>query len=436
MRSCVSIRMATQRIPAQVAPTVARDAEGRGAVRDPEAGVPRWVPRLALGLAVLGVLTALASAAFAVANRTALHNLQEIGPDSIVPPIGFSLIGLLLAARRPRNPIGWMFLAMAVLIGFGGVVNQYGVRSTRFHPLPLVGWIAWTHDWMSWLVFPVGLATFFYLLFPDGHLQSRRWRWFAWLAGGLLIFGVVVMMFQRTIQLNGARPIRNPIGLRFVDINGSLGFVWLAGLIVLVIAMAGTFVRTRRAGGELRQQLRWLSFATLVTLIAVAMITVLGFTVLKNDTTVFPIVIVLGYGVALPLSCGIAILKYRLYDIDRVIRRTALYGLLTVILVAIYVALVVGIGSALGRTNDPLLIAGSTLLVAALVRPLRRRIQTFLDRRFSRRRYDAAGILATFSARLRDQVDLDDVRGLLQGAVVDTVRPAQVGIWIKNDVAP
>jgi hypothetical protein len=135
------------------------------------------------------------------------------------------------------------------------------------------------------------------------------------------------------------------------------------------------------------------------------------------------------------VTCGIAILKYRLYEIDRIIRRTAAYALLTAVLVAIYAVRVVGVGTALGSTNDPVLIAGSTLLVAALFRPLQRRIQAFLDRRFARRRYDAAGILATFSARLRDEVQLDDVRGLLQGAVVETVRPSSVGLWLK-DPAP
>jgi hypothetical protein len=368
-------------------------------------------------------------------NRSEIHTLDEANLESVVLPIGFSLIGALLASRRPRNPIGWMFLAMAVLLAVQGISGQYAIRGTHGHPLPLVPWVAWMYDWMGWLVFPVGLATFFYLLFPDGHLQSRRWRWVAGLAGLLAVFGEVVWMLEWTIDISGARPIRNPIGLRAVDPNGPLGMIWLAGLVMVVVAMVGSVVRTRRATGELRLQLRWLSFATVATAGALAAVIVLWFTILGNDTLLFPLVILLGFGVALPVTCAIAILKYRLYDIDRIIRRTALYGLLTAILVAIYAVLVVGIGTALGRTNDPLLIAGSTLLVAAMVRPLRRRIQAFLDRRFARRRYDAVGILATFSARLRDEVDLDDVRGLLRGAVVETVRPAQVGIWIR-DQAP
>ncbi|HEY7283618.1 MAG TPA: hypothetical protein VID47_18725, partial [Actinomycetota bacterium] len=312
----------------------------------PTADVPRRTPRLALGLGAIGLLTAVGAAAFAVGDRQAIHNLDASSLDAIVLPIGFSLIGALLAARRPRNPIGWMFLAMAVLIGFDGMVNGYAIRSTRFHPLPLIRWIAWSHDWTNWLVFPVGLAAFFYLLFPDGHLQSRRWRWFAWFAGVLTAFGMLGFMFERTIVLSGARAIRNPLGLRFVDTNGDFGLIWLVGLIVVVVAMSGMFVRTRRATGELRQQLRWLSFGTLLTVIALAIAIVLEFTVLPNDDTLFPLVVVLGYGVALPVSCGVAILKYRLYDIDRIIRRTALYGLLTAILVAIYAVLVVGIGTA------------------------------------------------------------------------------------------
>ncbi len=412
---------------------VGEAAAVRGQGSDPTADVPGWVPRLALALGAIGLLGAATVAVLLFLNRSAIHTLDEAGLDTIVLPIGFSLIGALLASRRPRNPIGWMFLAMAVLVAVQGISYQYAIRGTTGHPLPSVPWVAWMHDWTGWLVFPVGLATFFYLLFPDGHLQSRRWRWVAWLAGLLTAFGVVVWMLQRTIDLSGARPIRNPIGLRVVDPNGSLGLIWLVGLLLVVVAMVGSVVRTHRETGELRLQLRWLSFATVATAIALAVVILLSFTILPSDSLLFPLVILLGYGVALPVTCAIAILKYRLYDIDRIIRRTVAYGLLTAILVAIYAVLVVGIGTALGRTSDPLLIAGSTLLVAAMVRPLRRRIQGFLDRRFARRRYDAAGILATFSARLRDEVDLDDVQGLLRGAVVDTVRPAQVGIWIRGD---
>jgi hypothetical protein len=380
----------------------------------------------------LGLVAAAAAGVLAFLNRSVLHDLSEADVTDIVLPIGFSLIGTLLAARRYRNPIGWMFLAMAVLMGLGGIATQYVIRSSHFQPLPLVPWVAWTRDWTSWLVFPVGLAAFFYLLFPDGTLQSAGWRWVARVAGALTLFGVVLFAFEPEIDIPGAPPIGNPIGVQALDPNGPLGLIWLVGLVMIIVVMAGSVVRTRRATGERRLQLRWLSFATILTAVALAIVTALGLTVLPNDELAFPLVILLGYGVALPATCAIAILKYRLYDIDRIIRRTVLYGALTAILVAIYAVLVVGIGTALGRTNDPLLIAGATLLVAAMVRPLRRRIQAFLDRRFARRRYDAAGILATFSARLRDEVDLDDVRGLLQGAVVETVRPARVGIWIKD----
>jgi hypothetical protein len=406
-----------------------------GSESDSAHDVPGWVPRLALGLGAIGLIGAATVAVLMFLNRSSIHSLDEAGLENAVLPIGFSLIGALLASRRPRNPIGWMFLAMAVLLVVQGISAQYAIRGTHGQPLPAVPWVAWMHDWTGWLVFPVGLATFFYLLFPDGHLQSRRWRWVAGLAGLLLVFGEMVWMLQWTIEISGARPIRNPIGIRAVDPNGPLGLIWIAGLVMVVVAMVGSVVRTRRATGELRLQLRWLSFATVATASALAAVIVLWFTILGNDTLLFPLVTLLGYGVALPVTCGIAILKYRLYEIDRIIRRTAAYALLTAVLVAIYAVLVVGVGTALGSTNDPVLIAGSTLLVAALFRPLQRRIQAFLDRRFARRRYDAAGILATFSARLRDEVQLDDVRGLLQGAVVETVRPSSVGLWLK-DPAP
>jgi hypothetical protein len=197
----------------------------------------------------------------------------------------------------------------------------------------------------------------------------------------------------------------------------------------MAVSVASVVVRYRRSVGDERLQLKW--FTTGAVLVLATFIP--GF-----FTSITPPLVLVLQSVAfvfLASAIAIAVLKYRLYEIDRVIRRTVLYGLLTVILVSIYAALVVGVGSALGQTNDPLLIAGSTLLVAALFRPLRRRIQTFLDRRFARRRYDAAGILAAFSARLRDQVDLDDVQRLLQGVIAESVRPTQVGIWIKDDIS-
>ncbi|HEY7283605.1 MAG TPA: hypothetical protein VID47_18655, partial [Actinomycetota bacterium] len=307
-----------------------------------EAEVPRWVPRVALGLGALGLAAALLTAGLALLNRSAIHDLIQGAAPDIVLPIGFSLIGALLAARRPRNPVGWMFLAMAVLMGLDGISSEYVLGGTRFGRLPFAPWVAWTHDWTDWLVFPVGFATFFYLLFPDGRLQSRRWRWVAGFAGALTAFGVVLFAMEPKIELPGTPAIRNPIGWRVLDPNGSLGMIWLVGLAVLLVAMVGTVLRTRRATGELRLQLRWLSFVTVLTVIALALVTVL----LPDDAVGFPLVILLGYGVALPVSCGVAILKYRLYDIDRIIRRTALYGLLTAILVAIYAVLVVGIGTA------------------------------------------------------------------------------------------
>jgi hypothetical protein len=393
------------------------------------------LPSLAWPLGILGLLISVTVATLAYLNRSAIHGLDQADPIEMLLPIGYSIMGALLASRRPRNPIGWIFLGIAIFGGLPGIATQYVIRSTHIHRLPFVAWVAWTHDWVGWLVFPGGLAAFFFLLFPDGHLASRRWRWLARFAVAVVVLGIGVFMTQRTIELTGSRGIRNPIGLAAVDVgNGPLGYIWIVGLLVLVAAMVGTILRTRRASGELRQQLRWLSYATFATAAAMVLVIAFQWFLFPSDSGVaFDACIVLGYGVAIPVSCGVAILKYRLYEIDRIIRRTATYGLLTAVLVGIYAALVVGVGSALGTTNDPFLIAGSTLLVAALVGPLRRRIQLFLDRRFARRRYDAAGILATFSSGLRDEVDLDDVRGLLRRAVVETVRPARVGIWIKGE---
>src|SRR4029077_2250905 len=165
----------------------------------------------------------------------------------------------LLASRQPRNPIGWIFLAIAIDGAISGALYQYVFRSELAAPLPATAWVAWVHDPLNWLVFPAGLATFFFLLFPDGHLHSRRARWLSTLAIVLLVVGVGFLAFQTKIELNGGLPgIESPMGsLAVVDMqDGAPGIIWLVALAVLLIAMAGTVVRARRSSGELREQLR------------------------------------------------------------------------------------------------------------------------------------------------------------------------------------
>ena len=146
---------------------------------------PRQLRRLAWGLGILALLILAAAGSLVVLNRSAIHSFDQADPTDVIVPIGYAVIGALLAARRARNPIGWIFLGIAITGGLSGLSTEYVFRNWHVHRLPLVAWVGWTHDWLAWLAFPAGLATFFFLLFPDGHLQSRRWRMVAWFAGGV-----------------------------------------------------------------------------------------------------------------------------------------------------------------------------------------------------------------------------------------------------------
>jgi hypothetical protein len=269
------------------------------------------------------------------------------------------------------------------------------------------------------------LATFAVLLFPTGRLPSQRWRPAAWLAG----FGNVVLPLSFALApgpLDKGFP-DNPLGIPGAE--GVLSLLQgLAGILLMVscaLAVASMVVRFRRARGDERQQLKWFVSAAAVLLVALVL-GIVGNGALASDY-------IFAVGVALvPLAAGVAILKYRLYDIDRVINRTLVYGAVTILLGAVYAGLAVGLGSVVGSNANSLVIAGATLVVAALFRPVRRRIQGFIDRRFYRRKYDAVRTLEAFTARLREEVDLEDLREHLLGVVGETMQPSRATLWLKT----
>jgi hypothetical protein len=178
---------------------------------DEEEEAPSRFGVLAWPIAIVCLLACATTAALIFLNRSAIHSFDDADPQEVILPIGFAVIGAMLASRRSRNPVGWIFLGIAFFIAVPGIATQYTLRSTRIHPLPATPWVAWTHDPMSWLVFPTGLALWFFLLFPDGRLQSPRWRQFAWFATGVLALGFVFMVLQNVIQLQGSPPIPNPL---------------------------------------------------------------------------------------------------------------------------------------------------------------------------------------------------------------------------------
>jgi uncharacterized membrane protein len=346
----------------------------------------------------------------------------------------FGWFGALIVARRPSQPIGWILCSLAATLALTGFANEYAIYGLITHPgaVPGAAALAWFTTWA--IAIPLGLLAALLLLFPTGRLPSPRWRWWLWVAGiGSLLF---ILSHLSLWPLRGADLLR----LDMSDPTGVAGVLFTVGAIVGPVAVlaAGVSVlmRFRRARGVERQQIKWLLYAVLTVILgypilAVAM-TALGYTSeLAGDVSVSLLV------APVPLAMGLAILKYRLYDIDRVINRTLVYGLLTATLGLAYAGAVLILGQVFGGvTQDPpsWAVAGATLAVAALFRPARRRIQAVVDRRFNRRKYNAAKTIEAFSTRLRDEIDLDTLSAELLAVTHQTVQPTMAALWLRPSV--
>jgi len=343
--------------------------------------------------------------------------------------LGFATVGLVLALQRPGNPIGWLYgaasLAWAYSIPIQPMIDQL-VREHR--PLPLVAQLVAATGDLSWAP-AIGLGvTLPALLLPNGHLRSRRWRLVAITSvTGLILVMVAGPLSPGPLEEMG---IDNPFGL-----PGAAGTVAAALTIVGVLlhwfslppAAMCVVLRFRSSEGVERQQLRWVAagVAGAVGLMVIGVPSGLGFAPNWISYLVFPALLLP------PVAIGVAVLRYRLYDLDRVISRTLTYGLLTVLLGLGYVGAVLGLGRLLPEGSS-LVVAAATLAVAALFQPLRRRVQQLVDRRFNRRRYDAVRTVDGFAARLRDQVDLDALHGELLAVVDQTMQPTRASLWLRQ----
>ena len=341
-----------------------------------------------------------------------------------------SLAGGLLAARRPANPIGWLLCGITLGWALQEFSFGYATYGLLAHPgsLPAAAPMTLLHVTMEPLIL-VGAALLF-LLFPDGRLPSPRWRPVLWA-------GLVATAVQVPGVITDPHPIGN-LGVRSpIQVDPALhriltsvaGVAFLLLLVVLLAAVVSLWLRLRRARGEVRQQLKWFAYATALLPLGY------GLTIFSVDpnlpTRQIGAALVLVAAVAIPLAVAVAVLKYRLYDIDRIINRTLVYGLLTAILALGYTGAVLLLGQALERGRSNLAVAGATLAMAALVQPARRRVQEMVDRRFNRRRYDAAKTIQAFSVRLRAQVDLDTLTAELLAVINQTMEPTSVSLWLR-----
>jgi len=368
--------------------------------------------------------------------------------------LAFPIVGALVASRRPQNPIGWICLADGLLWMFLGVTDSYsvyGVARPGSVPFPVaIGTLG--NQWL-WVPTVGLLGIYLILLFPDGKLPSRRWRPLAWFSAVMIVLlSVTEGLAPGPLENQGG--VRNPFGVEALPWLQDAAYIVLPLLPLCIVASAVSMVlRFRRSRGEVRQQIKWITFvASLVGLLyLIAMIGQLVFVlaVSGGDGGLPPIpwwlellfsVAVLGFA-GVPVAIGFAVLKYRLYDIDVVINLTLVYGSLTAMLVGLYFGGVAATQTILraltGQTEQPqLAVVVSTLVIAALFNPLRRRIQSFIDRRFYRSKYDARKTLEAFSARLRDETDLETLNNDLAGVIRETMQPAHVSLWLRPDRPP
>jgi hypothetical protein len=342
--------------------------------------------------------------------------------------VGMATVGAVLAARRPRHPVGWLMLALGLAVTVDGVTDSYARYGLVADPgaVPAVGHVRAVGD--TFALWPACIG-FILLLTPTGSLPSRRWRWWARVAvAAPLVWQAAVVLGFETIEYPPLYSFTNPYHVPALAAPAAA--VALPALVVtllsVVVGGASLVVRFRRARGEERQQLRWVASAAVVAAAGIP-VAMAGIAV---ESAAVVGVAVLGSAVVLFLAIAAAILRYRLYDLDRVISRTLAYGLLTLTLGAAYAAVVLGLGRLLGRGSS-LAVAAATLAVAAAFQPARRRIQALVDRRFNRRRHDAAQTIAAFSARLREQVDLDTLHGELLAVVDQTMRPTRASLWLR-----
>jgi hypothetical protein len=369
-------------------------------------------------------------------NRTLVVFFRERDLGVVmVLVISFSVVGALVVSHRPENLVGWIFCAAALFQALSLVGVEYATyaRVTRPGSLPFGASVSWLAEWI-WAPGLVLILVFLPLLFPDGRPPSRRWWPVAWLGGlSIVIISAPIWLLvwsRRGRELLEDGGIAQGVpGWLLALLRVGFPLMLLAGL----LAVLSLFLRFRRARGDERQQIKWFAFAAALTLTWIFV----GELLLDAQGGVFGVVgALLGLVVvsSIPIATGIAIFRYRLYDIDRIVNRALVYGALSVALVLVYLGGVISLQytfRTFAAGESQLAVVASTLAIAALFNPLRRRIQTAVDRRFYRSKYDARKTLAAFSSRLRDETDLDALGGELESVVRETVQPARVALWLR-----
>ena len=402
---------------------------------------------LAWSLAGLSVVMFVATVALTISS---LYLAPATQPSStrgtlgdlllFVPFLAFPLVGALISSKRPTNPIGWICLAAGLFWML--IVLEDSIPGAGPYPVTIDALIQWL--WVP----PVGLlGIYLILLFPDGKLPSRRWRPLAWFSGAVMVLASVALTLSPG-PLPDHPGVRNPFGLEGHPMLAQVlpGVIALLPICILASAVS-LFWRYRHSGGEVRQQIKWVAFAASFVGVMYLSAVVIGLFFApeaswgSGDVSLLGDIlldaVLLSYA-GVPIAVGFAVLKYRLYDIDVVINRTLVYGSLTAMLALVYIGSVVSLQyvlRALTGQDSQLAVVASTLVIAALFNPLRRRVQAFVDRRFYRRKYDARKTLEAFSTKLREETDLNALNAELVTVVRETMQPEYVSLWLRPDTA-
>jgi hypothetical protein len=400
---------------------------------------PRTASRLAWAGCAIAVALAFGALAFLILNR-ATPGVSTLGSrvsDTAfaIAVLAFPTVGGLVASRRPDNPIGWLLVAVGILFAFSAFANQYAVYALLTAPgsLPAGPTMAWIGSWL-FLAPMILTGTLLFLLFPDGRLLSRRWRVVLWIVPVALVLALLGEMFVPS-EFQDFESMRNPYQVEgtledVLEATSNIAFLAMFGAIIA--SATSLFLRFRRSSGLERQQLKWVASSAGLLAAAFASGPIALWYIAD---AAYEVAIVLAIA-TIPIAAGIAILRYRLYEIDRIVNRAVVYGAVTALRAGGYFGIVLALQevfSSFGGGSD-LAIAVSTLAVAALFRPVRTRVQRAVDRRFYRRRYDAQRTLEAFSARLRDEIDIAALHGELAGIVRRTMQPQHVSVWLRPAV--
>jgi hypothetical protein len=394
---------------------------------------PRWRPGVVAwalwALAMLGLATVpWFDHLLRQAGRPDLVQSNADAVPFVLAILSAATVGAVLAGRRPHHPVGWLLLTLGLSLSATALAAGYAAYGLLARPgaLPAARYAA-LYDDASFIVWPACIG-FVLLLTPTGSLPSPRWRWWARIAAAAPVLALLAAAFRSAPLDPPYQSLLSPLAVRALA-----GPLLLAGFVAIVVtqlaipaAAASVVVRYRRAHGMERQQLRWVAFAAGLSA-AAALVVVAG---MATGTPALYIWSAAVYVAVLPVAIGAAILRYRLYDLDRIISRTLAYGLLTLLLAGGFAAVALGLGQLLGQDSS-LAVAAATLAVAAMFQPTRRRIQAVVDRRFNRRRYDTAQTIQVFSTRLRQQVDLDTLTADLLGVVDQTMQPTTASLWLR-----